>query len=135
MKFIKGKSNYSSKELYFGPCLLKNKGQDFYKYFNYLLEEKRNILKHVKLKDAIPVAVYDHPDDSHDFVWFYIKGRMVDYTVDIQTDEKLEGSSVPQSFCEYWQFIRSQNDTWVLNEILQEDEAEQVPFTEDENIS
>lgn len=44
MKFIKGKSNYSSKELYFGPCLLKNKDSDFYKYFKYLLEEKLNIL-------------------------------------------------------------------------------------------
>ena len=55
MKFIKGKSNYSSKELYFGPCLLKNKGQDFYKYFNYLLEEKRNILNKLpkEYKDKI----------------------------------------------------------------------------------
>jgi hypothetical protein len=30
---------------------------------------------------------------------------------------------------EYWQFTRKEN-TWVLNKILQKDEADQIPFAD-----
>lgn len=43
MKFIKGNKKYSYKELYFGPCLLKNKNNMFYKYYTYLKDEKEKI--------------------------------------------------------------------------------------------
>lgn len=45
MDFIKGKKKYTSKELYFGPILLKNKNELFYKYYNYLKDTKLEILK------------------------------------------------------------------------------------------
>lgn len=53
IKFIKGISHYSPKELYFGPFLLQNKDEIFYKYFNYLKEEKISIL------DNIPISYID----------------------------------------------------------------------------
>lgn len=96
------------------------------------VKNQQNILKHVRLREAIPVAVHDDPDDSLDHVWFYIKGRMIDYTVDTQTGQRLEGNPFPESFCEYWQFVRVEGDLWVLNQILQEDQAQEIAFTEDE---
>lgn len=96
------------------------------------VKNQQNILKHVRLREAIPVAVHDDPDDSLDHVWFYIKGRMIDYTVDTQTGQRLEGNPFPESFCEYWQFVRVEGNLWVLNQILQEDQAQEIAFTEDE---
>lgn len=92
-------------------------------------QRRRNVLKKVKLSDAIPVALYDDPDDSKDFVWFYIKGRMIDYTIDTDTKAVVDGSTLPDSFEEYWQFTRTPGGGWVLNQILQKDEAEQIPFS------
>ena len=93
-------------------------------------KDQRNVLKHIRLLDAIPVSVHDDSNNALDFVWFYIKGRMVDYTIDTQTNERVEGSSVPTSFCEYWQFTRTPENRWVLNEILQEDESDQIMFSD-----
>jgi len=47
MDFIKGKKKYTSKELYFGPILLNNKNELFYKYYNYLKDTKLEILKDI----------------------------------------------------------------------------------------
>ena len=47
MDFIKGKRKYTSRELYFGPILLKNKNELFYKYYNYLKDTKIEILKSI----------------------------------------------------------------------------------------
>ena len=95
------------------------------------VKNQRNVLKNVRLREAIPVSVHDDRDDSLDHVWFYIKGRMIDYTVDTQTNQRLEGSPFPESFGEYWQFIRTEGDRWVLNQILQEDRADEIAFTAD----
>ena len=91
--------------------------------------KEKNILERVQLLHVLPVAVHDDSDNSRDFVWFYIKGKMVDYTINTETQLKISGSTAPASFVEYWQFIRKEN-TWVLNEILQKDEADQIPFSE-----
>lgn len=92
-------------------------------------QRRKNVLKKVKLSDAIPVALNDDPDDSKDYVWFYIKGRMIDYTVDTDTGAVVEGTTLPGSFEEYWQFTRIAGGGWVLNQILQTDEADQIPFS------
>lgn len=92
--------------------------------------KQRNVLKNIKLIEAVPVSVYDSDDDTKDYVWFYIKGRMVDYIIDTQTNLKVSGSTVPESFVEYWQFIRSENGKWILNKILQKDEANEIIFCE-----
>jgi len=94
------------------------------------IKGQRNVLERIKLIEAIPVALHDDEDDRQDFVWFYIKGRMVDYTVDLETDEVLDGSTLSARFAEYWQFTRTAESRWVLNQILQEDEADAIRFSE-----
>ena len=90
---------------------------------------KKNILEDINLIQALPVAVHDDPDNSRDFIWFYIKGRMIDYTIDTTTQLKTDGKMSPATFVEYWRFVRK-DDTWVLNKILQKDEEDQIPFIE-----
>ncbi|MBQ2768106.1 MAG: Tim44 domain-containing protein [Clostridia bacterium] len=91
-------------------------------------KHQKNILKKIRLIDALPVAVHDNADNTCDHVWFYIKGKMVDYMLDTQTQMKISGSTHPTKFVEYWQFVRTEN-TWVLNKILQKNEANQIVFT------
>lgn len=44
IEFVKGIKKYTSKELYFGPVLLKNKDELFNKYFNYIKNKKEDVL-------------------------------------------------------------------------------------------
>ena len=92
-------------------------------------KNQRNVLEKISLVSALPVAVYDDSDNSRDYIWFYIKGRMVDYTIDTDTQLIVEGSTSPSSFVEYWKFVR-RNDRWVLSHILQKNEEDQIPFAE-----
>ena len=92
-------------------------------------KNERNVLEKISLVKALPVAVYDDDDDSRDFIWFFIKGRMVDYTIDTTTMQKKDGSTLPTSFVEYWQFVRK-DDKWILNEILQKNESDKIPFND-----
>ena len=86
-------------------------------------------MEKIRLVKALPVALHDDPDNSRDFIWFYIKGNMIDYTIDTSTQEIIEGHTFPSSFVEYWQFVRKE-DRWVLSKILQDDEEDQIPFVE-----
>ena len=47
MEFIKGDKKYTEEELFFGPILLNNKDDMFYKYFNYLRDVDKKILKDI----------------------------------------------------------------------------------------
>jgi len=49
MEFIKGKSKYDEKELYFGPNLLNNKDDMFCRYYDYVKNKKMEVLN--KLPD------------------------------------------------------------------------------------
>ncbi len=93
------------------------------------LRKEKNILENISLIKALPVAVYDDKDNNRDHIWFYIKGRMVDYTVDTETMIKINGNTTATNFVEYWQFIRK-DDNWVLNKILQKNEEDKIAFTE-----
>lgn len=92
-------------------------------------KNKKHVMKNIRLLKSLPVAVHDDRDNSRDYVWFYIKGKMVDYTIDTNTQLVIEGKTTPSSFVEYWQFIRK-DGRWVLNKILQKDEEDKIPFTE-----
>ena len=92
-------------------------------------KNQKNILKNINLIKALPVAVYDDADNSRDYIWFYIKGRMVDYIINTETQMRESGSTSAASFEEYWQFVR-RDDRWVLNQILQKNESGQIPFNE-----
>ena len=90
---------------------------------------QKNVLNNIQLFKALPVAVHDDCDDSRDYIWFYIKGKMVDYIIDTNTQLKISGNTSATTFVEYWQFTRKENN-WVLNKFLQKNESEQIPFTE-----
>lgn len=92
-------------------------------------KNKKHVMENIQLLKSLPVAVHDDRDNSRDYVWFYIKGKMVDYTIDTNTQLIVEGKTTPSSFVEYWQFIRK-DGRWVLNKILQKDEENKIPFTE-----
>lgn len=113
-------AQYMSDELY----------NNFQTKLNWMAyRNEKNILENIKLLEALPVAVHDDSDNSLDYIWFYIKGKMVDYTINTETQLKTNGSTTAASFMEYWQFTRKEN-TWVLNKILQKDEADQIPFAD-----
>jgi len=112
---------YMSDELYESFCTKLN-WMDF--------NNERNVLKMITLLDAAPISVFDSDDDSEDYVWFYISGMMIDYTVNTQTKQRIKGNILPTVFVEYWQFVRKENRRWVLNEILQKNEVDRINFTE-----
>ncbi|MBQ7104852.1 MAG: SAM-dependent methyltransferase [Bacilli bacterium] len=47
IKFSKGQANYTDDELYFGPIILKNKNEYFYKYYKELINKNKEVLKKV----------------------------------------------------------------------------------------
>lgn len=47
IKFIRGNESYSDEELYFGPIILKNKNEYFYKYYQTLREKDKLLLEKV----------------------------------------------------------------------------------------
>lgn len=97
-------------------------------------QNRRNVLKGISLLEAIPVSVHDDFDESMDYVWFYIRGYMVDYIVDMETHEIVSGNRFPKSFVEYWRFARAPSQRWVLAEILQKDEKEQIVFQKKDTL-
>lgn len=47
IKFVKGKENYSDDELFFGPIILKNKNEFFYKYYQELKNKNKQVLNKI----------------------------------------------------------------------------------------
>lgn len=94
------------------------------------MQNKKNIMDKIELIEAFPISVYDDLEDEKDFVWYYIKGKMIDYIIDTKTGEKLEGNTNKKSFIEYWQFKKNKENQWLLSKILQEDEKDNIPFQE-----
>ena len=60
-------------------------------------KQSKNILKKIKLLNVKPVSIHDE-DDSKDLIWFYIKGKMIDYTINTETKEMIEGKIYGTSF-------------------------------------
>ena len=105
--------------------------KDLYENFKSKLEwmdinNRRNILKKIRLVNLKPVSVYDDNDDKKDLIWFYIKGKMIDYIVDTKTKSIVSGDTKNKSFVEFWKFVKNENNKWVLSEILQEDESKKI---------
>lgn len=105
---------------------------DLYEQFYTKLEwmkmgNKQNILKRIRLVNLKPISIHDDYDDEGDLIWFYIKGKMVDYMIDTNTNEKISGSDYSKSFVEFWKFVRK-DDRWVLAKIFQKDEMDAIKF-------
>lgn len=86
-----------------------------------------NVLKNVKLIQATPISAVYSITSAYDHIWFYIKGSMVDYTINDVTSEIIDGSTKSMVFSEYWKFIK-ENDVWVLDEIRQIDDNDISDF-------
>ncbi|MBD5644162.1 Tim44 domain-containing protein [Clostridium botulinum] len=102
--------------------------EDIYKLHNSKLawmeiRNQRNVLKSIKLLNTKPVGLEHYKDNSKDFIWFYIHGAMIDYTIDEITTQVVDGNTRNSSFIEYWKFIKK-NDSWVVDLIMQEDEVD-----------
>ena len=54
IKFVKGKSNYTEDELFFGPIILKNKNDYFINYYQELNNKNKKVLENIP-KDNIEV--------------------------------------------------------------------------------
>lgn len=93
------------------------------------ISHEKNILKDIELLDLKIVSVNDFKDDTKDFCWYYIKGRMIDYTIDTDSNEYKEGSSIAETFVEYWRFTR-RNGIFVLDEVAQKNEKDLTQFTD-----
>ena len=92
------------------------------------VNHKQNVLKRIRLVDIKPVSIYDDEDDTKDYVWFYIKGFMTDYTINTETKKIMEGTIFPTYFVEFWEFTRLGKDKWVLTKIKQIDEMDTIVF-------
>jgi hypothetical protein len=80
----------------------------------------KNILENINLLETRVVEVADYKDDSKDRFWVYIKGSMIDYTINEKTGGIVSGNkSKKEEFTELWKFIRGQDYSWVLDEIDQ----------------
>lgn len=88
-----------------------------------IIRHKKNILKRILLLHTAPISVASCKNKSNDRIWFYVFATMADYTINDETNEIIEGSTVNKAFGEYWMFVRK-SDTWVLSEIRQTDEID-----------
>ena len=87
------------------------------------IQRKENVMRNVRLRSAVLVDACDRPGEEEDYLWYLIHGRMVDYCINLDTGQKVEGSYRPSSFYEYWKFIK-EDGRWVLDEIRQRDEMD-----------
>ena len=92
------------------------------------INNKQNILKNIKLLNVYPIAVNDEEGNINDKVYMYIKGKMIDYIINTETKEIIDGENRSKSFIEYWLFVKDEKGKWLLNKIYQVDELGSIPF-------
>ena len=79
----------------------------------------KNMLAKMNIEEKMIISVSDYNDNSEDSFSVYIKGSMVDYTIDDKTNALISGDNTnPEVFKEIWVFIREKNN-WVLDDIDQ----------------
>ena len=84
---------------------------------------EKPIQKRVQLLSVTPVSVWDDEGEEDASIVYLIHGRMIGYYINTDTLEVVRGKKIPESFYEYWTFIR-EDGRWVLNEIQQKDEVD-----------
>lgn len=97
---------------------------DLYEQWSVKIEwqkykHEQNLLDHIRLNVAMVVDIHDDIDDSKDYFWVYIIGRMDDQTV---VDENVV-SRQDDAFVEYWKFQRDGQNI-KLADVKQEDEMD-----------
>lgn len=93
-----------------------------------IVRNEKNILKRMKLLGATPIGLIDKVGTSEDFIWVHIKAKSIDYTINEETNEVIEGNRFKSVYYEeYWKFIRGR-DRWILDEIRQIDDINDLDF-------
>lgn len=93
-----------------------------------IVRNEKNILKNMKLLGAKPIGVIDKVGTNKDCIWVHIKAKSIDYTINDETNEVIEGSPYKSVYYEeYWKFIKSEY-RWILDEIRQIDDVDNVDF-------
>ena len=87
------------------------------------VNHEKPIQERVRFLNAAPVFAFDKEGEEHDRVIYLIHGRMIGYYINIDTGEVVRGKTSPETFYEYWVFIR-EDGRWVLDEIRQKDEVD-----------
>lgn len=79
----------------------------------------KNMLAKINMEEVMIISIADYKDNSEDTFSVYIKGSMIDYTINDKTGLLISGdNSNPEEFKEIWTFIRNRN-RWLLDEIDQ----------------
>ncbi|MDZ5035042.1 Tim44-like domain-containing protein, partial [Clostridium perfringens] len=92
------------------------------------VRKEKNILEKMKLLSATPIALKDQDGTSSDCLWIHIRAKSIDYTINEETNEIIEGNKYRAThFEEYWKFIKSEK-RWVLDEIKQIDDINDLDF-------
>ncbi|MEI6286084.1 MAG: Tim44-like domain-containing protein [Bacillota bacterium] len=93
---------------------LQEEWQDSYRDMDN--QHEHNILKDIRLLKCEIIKV-SNPKYGISAFTAYILGEMIDYTVDTETNEVVDGNkSAPTRFEEEWRFIRH-SDGWLLDRI------------------
>lgn len=79
----------------------------------------RNVLEKMNLEEVMIISISDYHDNSEDTFSAYLRGSMIDYTINNKTTAVISGdNSQPETFKEIWTFVRHRNK-WILDEIDQ----------------
>ena len=87
------------------------------------VNHEKPVQERVRFLNAAPVFAFDKEGEEHDRVIYLIHGRMIGYYINTDTGEVVRGKTSPETFYEYWVFIR-EDGRWVLDEIRQKDEVD-----------
>ncbi|GAA0085846.1 Tim44-like domain-containing protein [Clostridium sp. CTA-7] len=92
------------------------------------VRKEKNILEKIKLLSTTPIALKDEDGTSNDCLWIHIRAKSIDYTINEETNQIIEGNKYRVThFEEYWKFIKSEK-RWVLYEIKQIDDINDLDF-------
>lgn len=96
--------------------------EDLYANYMTLLSEmkkrrEKNMLSHIKIHTIQIIGCEDFKDDSKDRYVAYIKGSMLDYTINERSNEIIQNPDrVIATFSDTYHFVRSSN-IWLLEKI------------------
>lgn len=91
------------------------------------LRKEKNICKRVRLRHHAVVSIQIPDLGEEECCWFYIEGKMVDYTIHTDTGKLIDGHRRSMPFVEFWKLIRK-DDQFYLDEIRQKDEVDLEAF-------
>lgn len=78
---------------------------------------EKNIIKNIDIKEIKILGCEDYKDDSKDRYIAYIKGNILDYTVDVRTGNIIKNPErTTEEFVDTYHFVRVKNK-WILENI------------------